>query len=251
MRRQAYRGRVSQHAVQLYQDEDDIAETLARFAADGLELGEGVVVIATSARWMRLAERLRAAGVATHAAVMRGQLRLFGAKGFLSSCMRHGVPERLAFGEAIGDILELMRTRYPVTRVFSGLTDVLWSEGRVEAACAIERFWGRLARAGPLSILCACPLDSLDGRAYEGALQSVCRLHTHLMPAGDCGAFDEAVSAAIREVLEPRLVGMLQALSERDLPATQMPAGQAVMFWLRQHMPRTAEKVLARARARM
>jgi hypothetical protein len=59
------------------------------------------------------------------------------------------------------------------------------------------------------------------------------------------------VSGAIREVLEPQLVGMLHALSAQHRPATQMPVGQAVMFWLRQHMPRTAEKVLARARARM
>jgi hypothetical protein len=46
-------------------------------------------------------------------------------------------------------------------------------------------------------------------------------------------------------------VGMLHSLSSQQRPVTQMPAGQAVMFWLRQHMPRTAEKVLARAWARL
>jgi hypothetical protein len=52
-------------------------------------------------------------------------------------------------------------------------------------------------------------------------------------------------------VLEPQLHGMLHALSTQDRPATQMPQGQAMMFWLRQHMPRTAERVLARVRARL
>jgi hypothetical protein len=239
------------HIVQLYQDEDDLAAALAHFAASGLALGEGVVFIAGAARWRLLGERLRGAGIDTHGAVLRGQLRLFGSKVILAGCMSHGVPDRLAFNEAIGGILSLMRIRYPALRVFGDITDDLWAGGRREAAAAIEDFWNTAAETQSFSLLCACPLDSLDGRAYEGALQSVCRLHTHLIPASDCNAFNDAVSGAIREVLEPQLVGMLHALSAQHRPATQMPTGQAVMFWLRQHMPRTAEKVLARARARM
>jgi len=239
------------HAVQLYQEESDLADALTRFAAAGLALGEGVVVIGSTPRWVALTERLRAGGVDTHNAMLRGQLRLFGARVILSSCMSHGVPDRLAFNEAIGGVLGLMRMRYPVVRVFAELTDLLWAEGRRNAAQAIERFWNKLAESQSFSLLCACPLDSLDGRAYEGALQSVCALHTHLVPASDCNAFNEAVNSAIREVLEPQLVGMLHSLSAQHRPGTQMPMGQAVMLWLRQHMPRTAERVLARARARM
>lgn len=239
------------HIVQLYQDESDLGDALARFAASGLAVGEGVVVIGSTARWQALTERLRGAGVDTHNAVLRGQLRLFGAKVILASCMSHGVPDRLAFNEAIGGILGLVRMRYPSLRVFGELTDVLWADGKREAAEGIERFWNALAQSQSFSLLCACPLDSLDGRAYDGALQSVCALHTHLLPARDCNAFNEAVSSAIREVLEPQLVGMLHSLSSQDRPGTQMPMGQVVMLWLRQHMPRTAEKVLARARARL
>jgi MEDS: MEthanogen/methylotroph, DcmR Sensory domain len=236
------------HSVQLYQDEEDLGASLTRFALRGLALGEGVVIMSSSARWQALAERLRGAGVDTHDAVLRGQLRLFGSSVVLSSCMAQGSPDRAAFNETIGGILSLTRMRYPAVRVFGGLTDDLWTAGRRDAAAAIERFWNTLADRQPFSLLCACPLDSLDGRAYEGALQSVCRLHTHLLPASD--SFNELVSSAIREVLEPQLVGMLHALSAQQRPGTQMPAGQAVMFWLRQHMPRTAERVLARARAR-
>lgn len=239
------------HIVQLYQDEDDLAAALAHFAASGLALGEGVVFIATPARWRLLGERLRGAGVDTHGAALRGQLRLFGSKIILSACMGPGVPDRLAFNDAIGGMLSTMRIRYPTLRVFGGITDDLWAAGRREAASAIEEFWNSAAQTQSFSLLCACPLDSLDGRAYEGALQSVCRLHSHLIPASDCNAFNDAVSGAIREVLEPQLVSMLHTLSAQYRPVTQMPAGQAVMFWLRQHMPRTAEKVLARARARM
>jgi DcmR-like sensory protein len=239
------------HAVQLYQEEEDLAASLARFAGGGLALGQGVVFMGSSARWQALTERLRGAGVDTHNAVLRGQLRLFGAKVVLSSCMSHGAPDRLAFNESVAGIFGLMRMRYPVLRVFGGLTDELWASGRRDAAGSIERFWNALEDTQSVSLLCACPLDSFDGRAYEGALQTVCSQHTHLLPAGDFKVFNDAVSCAVREVLEPQLHGMLHALSTQDRPATQMPQGQAMMFWLRQHMPRTAERVLARARARM
>jgi MEDS: MEthanogen/methylotroph, DcmR Sensory domain len=239
------------HAVQLYHEESDLTDALAPFTASGLAQGEGVVVIGSTARWHALTERLRAGGVDTHAAVLRGQLRLFGARTILSSCMSRGAPDRRGFNEAIGGVLGLMRMRFPVLRVFAELTDLLWAEGQRGAATEIERFWNALAQTQEFSLLCACPLDSLDGRAYEGALQSVCAQHTHLMPAGDSNAFNEAVSSALREVLEPQLVGMLHSLSAQHRPDTQMPTGQAVILWLRQNMPRTAEKVLARARARM
>jgi hypothetical protein len=237
-------GEFSDHTVQLYQDEADVVDALERFVAGGLTLGQGVVMIGSRARWHALTARLRAGGIDTHAAMLRGQLRLFGAGVILSSCV-----SRAAFNEAIGQILALVRMRYAQLRVFSGLSDLLWSEGKREVAETIERFWNTLPDSSALSLLCACPLDSLDGRAYDGALQSVCALHTHLVPARDCNAFNEAVGLAIREVLEPQLVGMLHALSTQNRPGTQMPTGQAVILWLRQHMPRTAEKVLARARA--
>ena len=242
---------MGEHIVQLYQDEADLVDALARFAGSGLAHGEGVIVIGSAPRWNALTTQLRGGGIDTHGAVLRGQLRLFGSRVILASCMSHGVPDRLLFNEAIGGILGLMRMRYPTLRVFAELTDLLWAEGRREAAETIERFWNALAEPQGLSLLCACPLDSLDGRAYEGALQRVCALHTHLVPARDCNAYNEAVSAAIREVLEPQLVGMLHSLSSQQRPVTHMPSGQVVMFWLRQHMPRTAEKVLARARARL
>ena len=238
------------HSVQLYQEEEELAGSLARFAGSGLALGQGVVFIGTPGRWQALTESLRGAGVDTHAAVLRGQLRLFASKVVLSSCMSHGVPDRRAFNDALGGILGLMRMRYPALRVFGGLTDELWASGRRAAASSIERFWNAPDHTQSVSLLCACPLDSFDGRAYDGALQAVCSQHTQLLQAGDAKAFNDAVSSAIREVLEPQLVGMLHALSTQDRPATQMAPGQAVIFWLRQHMPRTAEKVLARVRAR-
>src|SRR6185295_5372241 len=161
------------HSVQLYQEEEDLAAALARFAGAGLSLGQGVVFLGSTARWQATMERLRGAGVDTHNAVLRGQLRLFSAKAVLSGCMGDGLPERRTFNESVAGIFALMRMRYPVLRVFGGLTDELWTSGRRQAASLIERFWNALEDTQSVSVLCACPLDSLDGRDYEGALQTV------------------------------------------------------------------------------
>jgi hypothetical protein len=69
-------------------------------------------------------------------------------------------------------------------------------------------------------------------------------------PAFDEEAFEQAVSGAVAEVLDTQLARMLQTLSSAHRPAAQMPPGQAILFWLKDHMPRTAERVMSRARAR-
>src|SRR5437588_636133 len=101
-----------------------------------------------------------------------------------------------------------------------------------------------------VNLFCACAIDSLEGHVYDGTLQALCAAHTHVRPARDEAAFEGAVSEAVDEVLEPPMVEMLQTLSAAHRPSTHMPPGQAILFWLKDNMPRTAEKVLARARAR-
>ena len=61
---------------------------------------------------------------------------------------------------------------------------------------------------------------------------------------------DDAVSKASHDVLDESAVIMVQSLAVKDKPRIAMPFGQAVILWLNQNMPRTAEKVLARVRTR-
>jgi len=239
-----------EHAVQLYQEEADLVGAVADFIATGLREQEAVVVVGTTPRWQALMQKLHDVSIDAHAAVLRGQLRFLGAKTVINSCLSHGVPDERRFDAAIGGLLALARARYAAVRVFAEVSDMLWRDGERSNALQIERFWNSLAADEPLLLLCCCPLDSLDGRAYDGSLQALCGAHTHLIPARDAAAFDESVICAVNEVLEPQLARMLHSLVAARRPAVHMPAGQAVLFWLKEHMPRTAEKVLARARAR-
>ena len=234
-----------EHVLHLYQEESCLLDALADFVAEGLRLEEGVVVIGSTPRWDMLLERLRIGGVDAHARMLSGQLRLLG-----THLLRASLAHRQRFNELASGALSIARARFERVRVFSELTDALWRDGDRANAHVVERYWRPLLNVHGFKLLCACPIDSLEGQAYDGSLQALCAAHTHVHPAFDEEGFEEAVSGAVAEVLDTQLARMLHALSGAHRPSAQMPPGQAILFWLKDHMPRTAEKVLSRARAR-
>ena len=76
----------------------------------------------------------------------------------------------------------------------------------------------------------------------------MCNTHPHLVPGRSSAWLDEAVTRAVHEILDPRLAYMLQTLAASQRPPAVMPQGQAVLLWLKDNMPRTAGKLLARLR---
>jgi DcmR-like sensory protein len=238
------------HALHLYQEEACLLDAIADFIAEGLRLEEAVLFIGSQPRWDLVLERLETSGVNARARAMRGQLRLIGAHLVLSTCMANGAPVRHRLGQLLGAAFGLARMRYARVRVVSELADTLWREGETQAACALERAWRPLLAVHDVELLCPCSIDSLEGHVYDGTLQGLAAAHTHLHPARDEAGFEQAVSDAVAEVLEGPLVDMLQTVSALQRSNAQMPPGQAILFWLKENMPRTAEKVLRRARAR-
>lgn len=234
-----------QHALQLYQEEARLLDALTAFVATGLRADDAVIVIASSPRWQLLVGRLQQAGIAEHEYVLRGQLRLFGLRVVLGAA-----PSRQRFNEVMTGVLALAHARHERVRIFSEMTDALWRAGDRASARRCEHYWQTLLGVHEFQLLCTCPIDSLEGDAYDGSLQALCAEHSHVRPAFDEAGFEDAVSAAVAEVLDAQLVHMLTALSAAHRPSAQMPPGQAMLFWLKDHMPRTAEKVLSRARAR-
>ena len=72
-------------------------------------------------------------------------------------------------------------------------------------------------------------------------------MHSHLVPARDQQRIDEAVHEASRKVLDQPLAGVLLSMAANH--GRQVPAAQATLFWLKQNMPRAAEKILSEVRA--
>ncbi len=231
-----------QHFAQLYQESEPLAEAVAGYIGAGLCAGEAAVMIATPPHRAAIERRLAAAG-------LRGRLEVLDAETTLARLMEDGMPQWNAFRELIGGLIAELRLQHPTVRAYGEMVDLLWQRGQRGAAIRLEEYWNELGKLQTFSLFCAYRMNPLDIETYDGGLQSVCKVHTHLLPAGDPLGFSEAVDAASCKVLDQPLAQILLSLAAHHRPATQMPDGQATLLWLHQNMPRTAEKVLKELRA--
>jgi MEDS: MEthanogen/methylotroph, DcmR Sensory domain len=232
------------HFARLYQETEPLAGAVAEYVGAGLRQGEAAVVIATQQH--RAAILVKLGG---KKALDEGGLKLLDAERTLERFMENGMPQWQAFHEIIGGLIAELRLQYPTVRAYGEMVDVLWQRGERAAAIRLEEFWNELGRLQTFSLLCGYRMDPLASEAYDGPLESVCGAHTHLIPAQDATRFDEAVREACRKILDQPLAQILLSLAANHQSATRMPEGQVALFWLKQNMPRTAEKILAELRA--
>jgi hypothetical protein len=229
------------HIVQTYQDPAFLAEAVAEYLGTGLRRGEAAIIIARPAHSEAFLAKLAAAGEPA-------QIVVLDAEQTLARFMVDGMPQWNAFREVIGGLIAQVRLQYPAVRAYGEMVDILWQDGKREAAIRLEEYWNELSRLQTFSLFCAYAMDALDPKAYAG-LQSVCKAHTHFIPTREPGKLNQAVSAASRKVLDEPLANILLSLAASHQTATKMPSGQATLLWLSQNMPRTADKVLREVRA--
>jgi hypothetical protein len=229
------------HIVQTYQDPAFLADAVAEYLGSGLRRGEAAIMIARPQHAEKFREK-----IGTPAE--RGQLIILDAEDTLARFMADGMPQWNAFHEVIGGLIAQLRLQYPAVRAYGEMVDILWQEGKREAAIRLEEFWNELTRLQTFSLFCAYAMDHLDPASYSG-LESVCRAHTHFLPTREQHALNQAVSEASTKVLDEPLAKILLSLAASHQSATKMPAGQATLLWLSQNMPRTADKVLKEVKA--
>lgn len=240
------------HFAQVYQDDGFLADAIGEYVGSALRAGEAALVIATAAHRRLLEQRLEDKGLSPKAATRRGQLRLLDAAESLAGILQDdGEPDAARFHERFGALIAELRLQYPTVRAHGEMVDLLWQQGRRDSAIRLEELWNELAGRQSFSLLCSYRVDNLDSAAYGGALERVCKAHTHFIPARDYGLFNQAVTQASKDVLDQPLAQMLLSLSANHRPTTHMPLGQATLFWLTQNMPRTAAKVLLQVRAQL
>jgi hypothetical protein len=232
------------HFVQLYSEVDVLADAVGEYICTGLRRGEAAVVIATPEHRAAFLARIEA-----QEARDEGRFRILDAEETLATFMANGMPQWKLFHQVVGGLIAEMRLQYPTVRAYGEMVDVLWQRGERDAAIRLEEFWNELGRLQTFSLFCAYRMDPLDSEQYGGALERVCSTHTHLIPARDTAAFDRTVAQASSKVLDQPLAQLLLSLAANHRTSTRMPVGQAALFWLRQNMPRTADKVLSELRA--
>lgn len=133
----------SSHTMQFYDAADQLAASVAGFLAPAVLAGEGAVVVATRDHWERIETRLAAAGCDPDHARDRGDLELLDARATLDRLLVGGVVLESRFAEEVGPLLAGAERSGRRLRLYGEMVDLLWREGRIAAAVALEHCWNR------------------------------------------------------------------------------------------------------------
>ena len=238
-----------EHVVQLYGADDRLLIlNVGRFLIEGLKRGDGLLVIATPEHRTSLTRQLRE-DRAYSTAVLEGRLVFLDAEVTLSRLMRDGAPDPELFHSVVGEALRGVRTRavHSGVRAYGEMVGLLWKAGHQAAAIQLEELWNHLLRKSDVSLFCAYPIDVFGPDFQMEKVDALLCSHTHLLPLDP--ALEQALTRAMEEVLGPHLEGLREVIQANHRPAWgEIPRAEALVLWLRNNLPGSADQILARAR---
>ena len=168
------------HAVRFYEDEESLYRIVADFVGDGLAAGQPAIVIATPLHREEISRALQAMSFDVNRLRANGELLLLDAEQTLSTFMKDGFPDPVAFRRSVGGVLDgatAGRTKGTV-RAYGEMVDCLWKNEAAAAAIRLEVLWNQLANTCDFSLLCGYSM----GNFYKhGAYEDICSQHTHVM----------------------------------------------------------------------
>lgn len=166
-----------EHAVQVYDDVDQLAASVAGYVAAGLADGDPALVVVTPENWERFAVALVGCGWDAKKAARDGLLEVADADSVLDSIMVDASPDAALFEQVVGGLVDDVGARRPerTVRVFGEMVDLLCARGRLAGALELEELWNGLAAARRFSLLCG-----YHGQGLGAGLAAVCAVHTRV-----------------------------------------------------------------------
>ncbi|MHB8576853.1 MAG: ATP-binding protein [Dehalococcoidia bacterium] len=170
-----------QHAVQFYDRDEFLFDSVSRFLATGLRAGEVAIVVATPTHRAALEDSLRADGLDLSAARAAGRYVALDAAEMLSEFMVAGIPDPTRFDAVIGGLITQAVPNRRV-RIFGEMVALLAEAGEHAAALCLEALWNALQQRQAFSLLCGYPLHDFGGADGGDQLEPVCAAHSHVIP---------------------------------------------------------------------
>jgi hypothetical protein len=169
------------HAVQFYGTDESLFTTVASFIAEGLVACEPAVVIATPGHRIPIVSHLRARLIDCERALRNGDLVLLDAEATLDLFMVGELPDAGLFESNVGRLLEqaINGRQRTLLRAYGEMVDVLWKQGRSEAAIQLEILWNKLAVKYHFALLCSYSMGGFYKQTQQ--LEEVIALHTDVV----------------------------------------------------------------------
>lgn len=170
------------HAIQFYDDDHFLAESVSTFICKGIEAGEGGIVIGTPEHREAVENRI-SNRVNLKEAKAKGLYTALDAAETLSGFMIGGAPDSNSFERIIGGVLHnAANGSGRKVRAFGEMVALLWAEGNHEGAFRLEQMWNELRRKHSFSLLCAYPMKNFESSANRELFERICQTHSHIFP---------------------------------------------------------------------
>ena len=169
------------HAVQFYGNEQSLFTTVAGFLGEGLIAGQPAIVIATLSHRAAIEEHLCGRLIDCARARRHGNLVMLDADEALGQFMIGDEPDPDLFSRSIGKVIRqtLEGCSGGTVRAYGEMVDVLWKEGRAEAAIKLEILWNSLAAKHGFALLCGYAMGHFFKQPQQ--LDLVRDQHTHVV----------------------------------------------------------------------
>jgi PAS domain S-box-containing protein len=206
-----------EHAVQFYESDEYLIKKVAGYLADGFRNGNAMVVIATPEHREGVKQALEGEGFHVHAALRNGQLKEFDARTTLLSFMDGDQPDPERFRTAIGPVIESCRQRHEDLPVlaYGEMVDVLWREGKGEAAIRLEELWNDLATTHVFELLCAYCLNGFVRAEQHPQFEQICRTHSRVTPTEDYSEANERERSLQVSLLQQQALSLRAEIEHR------------------------------------
>jgi hypothetical protein len=169
------------HAVQFYGTDQSLFTTVAGFLAEGFVAGQPAIVVATRAHSAAIVGHLCSRLIDCDRAIRNGDLVLLDAEATLDLFMIGDRPDPDLFERNVGRLIDqaINGRERTVLRVYGEMVDVLWKQGRSEAAIKLEILWNKLALKYNFALLCGYAMGSFYKQTKQ--LEDVIDQHTHVI----------------------------------------------------------------------
>lgn len=220
------------HGVQLYgNDESSLAARVGLYIAEGLDRGEGVIVIATPSHIAAFMRRLQMAAVDGDRAILEQRLIVLDAQNTLDAFSVGGSIDERLFDTVIRRALSTVRGPGGARRAYGEMVGILWQNGDRAAAIHLEQLWNNLLPQAGLELFCGYPIDILDGDIPISDVERILSTHTHLLPTDENRDLERALERAVDDV--GLFKSDMRHTHTRACESTTMPAAERTVLAFR------------------
>ena len=241
--------RPQDHFVQLYTDDNALAQNVGRYLSEGFNEGDAGIVIATPEHREAFRSNLHSRKVHVDSLEQTRQLLFLDAARTLSRFMVNGRPEWSRFEATIFSAVESLARDGRRVRAYGEMVGLLWTSGEYSAAIKLEDHWNRILGSLGAVLYCSYPID-VFGKEFEATgVHAILCDHTHLLPRDEAEVLESALRRAIDAVAGSKVANFDQT-AETSWPAKwgAVPSAERMILWVRQNLPNSAPEILSRAR---